>query len=283
MVKGRGQLVVIDGIDSVGKQTQKEMMRDYLKNTRGLVENEEFAVVDFPRYNEFSSEFVRAYLSGKLTSDPNDINPYLASSFYSIDRALSFKNEAWGEVYRNGGLVIADRYTCSNVIYQGSKLMEIRDFVGDPVKNKDMKALHEFANWLFYYELHTLNLPKPDAIVYLTLDKEANQKLLDKRAETEGKDIHEANNEFLNRCRYTLGLYEEIMTNRLAINTSSLGLLLKGCNNIFLDITDPITNEIMDKKTIHEIIKKEVFSFNPYITLPRIPEVKSSIYNKKDK
>ena len=275
MVKGSGQLVVIDGIDSVGKQTQKEMLRDYLKNTRGLIENEEFAVVDFPRYNEFSSEFVRAYLNGKLASNPDDIDPYLASTFYSIDRALSFKNEPWGEVYRNGGLVIADRYTCSNVIYQGSKLMEIKDFIGDPVKNKDMKTLHEFANWLFNYELHDLKLPKPNAIVYLTLDKEANQKLLDKRAETEGKDIHEANNEFLNRCRYTLDLYQDIMTNRLALNTSSLGQLLKGCHNIFLDITDSITNEIMDKETIHEIIKREVFDFNQYITAPRIPWVKT--------
>ena len=270
----KGQLIVIDGIDSVGKQTQKEMMRDYLKNIRRLEEGKDFAVVDFPRYTEFSSEFVRAYLGGKLTSDPNDIDPYLASTFYSIDRALSFKNETWGEVYRNGGLVVADRYTCSNVIYQGSKLMEITDFVGDPVRNKDMQKLHEFANWLFYYELHTLKLPKPDAIVYLTLDEKANQKLLDKRAETEGKDIHEANNEFLNRCRYTLDLYEDIMTNRLALNTSSLGQLLKGCRSIFLDITDSITDEIMDKETIHEIIKREVFDFNPYITAPRIPWVK---------
>ena len=283
MIKGQGQLVVIDGIDSVGKQTQKEMMRDYLKNTRGLVEDEEFAVVDFPRYNEFSSEFVRAYLGGKLTSDPNDIDPYLASTFYSIDRALSFKNEAWGRVYRNGGLVIADRYTCSNVIYQGSKLMEIKDFVGDPVKNADSKKLYDFARWLFYYELHDLKLPTPNAIVYLTLDEKANQKLLDKRAETEGKDIHEANNEFLNRCRYTLGLYKEIMSNRLALNASSMGLLLKRCNNIFLDITDTSTGEIMDKQKIHDMIKKEVFDFNPYITLPRIPEVKSTIYNKKEK
>lgn len=269
-----GKLVVIDGIDSVGKQTQKEMMRDYLINVRKLEEGKDFAVIDFPRYGEFSSEFVRAYLGGKLTSNPNDIDPYLASTFYSVDRALSFKNEKWGEVYRNGGLIIADRYTCSNVIYQGSKLMDIEHPITDrPTRESDKTALYNFAKWLYKFELEDLKLPKPDAIVYLMLDEKANQKLLDKRAETEGKDIHEANNEFLNRCRYTLGIYKEIMENRLALNMSSLGIMMKRCNNIFLNITDPKTGEIMDRDTIHRMIKKEVFYFNPYITLPRIPDI----------
>ena len=191
-VSPKGKLIVIDGIDSVGKQTQKEMMRDYLIKYRHLEEDKDFAVIDFPRYNEFSSEFVRAYLSGKLTSNPNDIDPYLASTFYSTDRSLSFKNEKWGEVYRNGGLIIADRYTCSNVIYQGSKLMQIKNFAGISVRDKDKFELYKFAKWLYGFELNYLDLPKPNAIVYLMLDEKANQKLLDKRAETEGKDIHEA-------------------------------------------------------------------------------------------
>ena len=273
----KGQLVVIDGIDSVGKQTQKEMLRGYLKNQRGLEEGKEFAVVDFPRYNEFSSEFVRAYLGGKLTSNPNDIDPYLASTFYSIDRALSFKNEVWGEVYRNGGLVVADRYTCSNVIYQGSKLMKIKNIAGRTTRTEDIRELYKFAKWLFNFEFEDLKLPKPDAIVYLTLDEKANQKLLDKRAETDGKDIHEANNEFLHRCRYTLGLYKELM--EIALTPTIYGL--ERCNHIFLDITDKNTGEIMDRETIHKNIKTEVFDFNPYVTLPRIPWVKSTIYKEK--
>ena len=274
-----GKLIVIDGIDSVGKQTQKEMMREYLIKYRHLEEDKDFAVIDFPRYNEFSSEFVRAYLGGKLTSNPNDIDPYLASTFYSIDRSLSFKNEKWGEVYRNGGLIIADRYTCSNVIYQGSKLMQIKNFAGVSVRNKDKFELYKFAKWLYGFELNDLDLPKPDAIVYLMLDEKANQKLLDKRAETEGKDIHEANNDFLNRCRYTLGVYKELMENRFAVEASGLGLILEKCNNIFLDITDPKTGEIMDRDTIHKKIINEVFDFNPYITAPKIPWIKQAKEN----
>ena len=44
-------------------------------------------------------------------------NAYAASAFYSVDRFASYKMK-WGEFYREGGIVIADRYTTSNAVHQ---------------------------------------------------------------------------------------------------------------------------------------------------------------------
>ncbi len=49
------------------------------------------------------------------------MNAYAASTFFSVDRYASYKQD-WGGYYEAGGLLIADRYTTSNAVHQASKL-----------------------------------------------------------------------------------------------------------------------------------------------------------------
>lgn len=179
----RKQLVVIEGLDGSGKATQAELLSEGLIKAGKTVRK-----VSFPNYESDSSALVKMYLTGQFGSNPSDVNAYAASSFYAIDRYASYKTD-WGKFYKNGGIIIADRYTTSNAIHQCSKL---------PKEEWD-----GYLDWLFQFEYERLGIPEPDLVVYLRVSPDVSQKLMSKRykGDEEQKDIHEKDIEYLNRCR----------------------------------------------------------------------------------
>ena len=98
-----------------------------------------------------------------MASKPDDVNAYAASSFYAVDRFASYKTD-WGEFYREGGLVLSDRYTTSTPMHQCSKL---------PPMHWD-----GFLNWLFDFEYKKFGIATPDEVIYLTVDPEVSQRLM---------------------------------------------------------------------------------------------------------
>ena len=129
---------------------------------------------------------VKAYLSGELGDNPEDVSAYAASSFYAIDRYASYKKD-WGKFYEDGGVIICDRYVSSNIIHQAMKIK------GDKT---------EFIEWLSDYEYDKLGLPVPDSVIFLDMPPEAAQFLMKNRANKitgeAQKDIHEKNADYLN-------------------------------------------------------------------------------------
>lgn len=177
-----GRLITIDGLDGSGKATQTELLCEALKR-RGV----KLRRVSFPDYSSASSAPVRMYLNGEFGSRPEEVNAYAASSFFAADRFASYVRD-WRKDYLSGTLIVADRYTTSNMIYQLPKL---------PKKDWD-----GFLRWLQDFEYEKLRLPRPDLTVYLELPTEISQKLLDKRYRNGGKrDIHESNLDYLAACR----------------------------------------------------------------------------------
>ena len=179
----RGKLIVFEGTDGSGKATQTALLCRELE-TRGVP----FRKLEFPRYGEESSALLRLYLNGAFGTDPADVNAYAAATFYSVDRFASYKQD-WGEYYRQGGLLIADRYTTSNAVHQCSKL---------PPMHWD-----GFLEWLFEFEYKKLGLPAPDAVVYLAVDPDVSQRLIAQRyhGDESKKDIQERDTEYLARSR----------------------------------------------------------------------------------
>ena len=112
----QGRLIVFEGTDGSGKATQSALLCRELER-RGIP----FRKLEFPRYQEESSALIRLYLGGAFGSAPDDVNAYAASTFYSVDRYASYKQD-WGGFYESGGLLIADRYTTSNAVHQTAKL-----------------------------------------------------------------------------------------------------------------------------------------------------------------
>ncbi len=177
-----GKLFVIDGTDGSGKQTQIKALKERLEK-----EGIEFKSVSFPNYESESSALVKIYLNGELSEDPKEISPYIASTFYAADRYITFKKE-YEEYYKNGGTIIADRYTTSNMVHQAGKI-------------KDDKEREKFLNWLWDFEFNLYGLPIPTEVFFLNMPTEYAIKLMENRknkiTHEEKKDIHERNPEHM--------------------------------------------------------------------------------------
>ena len=179
----KGKLIVIEGLDGSGKATQAKLLTSALQDRGARVRQ-----VSFPNYESDSSALVRMYLQGAFGTDPSDVNAYAASSFYAVDRYAGFKGD-WGPLYREGGVIVADRYTTSNAVHQCSKLPE--------------DQWDGFLQWLFHYEYALLGIPAPDLVIYLRVEPAVSQRLMEKRyrGDAEKRDIHERNVDYLRRSR----------------------------------------------------------------------------------
>lgn len=178
-----GKLIVIEGVDSSGKETQTRLLYQYLKE-----QGEDVMMLSFPDYDSDFCMPVKRYLAGDLGENPDDVNAYAASSFYAIDRYASFRMK-WGAFYENGGTIICDRYVTSNIVHQAMKL------TGDKAP---------FIDWLEDLEYNKLGLPRPDVVFFLDMPPEYARMLMANRmnkitGEAE-KDIHEKNTTYLGKA-----------------------------------------------------------------------------------
>jgi dTMP kinase len=178
-----GRLLVLEGLDGSGKSTQTERLREALRAAGETVRQ-----IKLPDYDAPSSTLVRQYLAGDFGNDPQAVNAYAASSFYAVDRVASFLLD-WKKDYEAGSLILADRYTTSNPIYQMTKL---------PREEWD-----DYLTWADDYEFGKLGLPRPDRVIFLDMPVEVSQKMMSRRYEGDEakKDVHERNVQFLNACR----------------------------------------------------------------------------------
>ena len=180
----KGKLIIIEsGSDASGKATQTKRLFERLSE-----ENSNIRKVEYPNYDSESSALVKMYLRGDFGKNASDVDPYISSTFFAADRYASFKTE-WEEFYNNGGIVIADRYTTSNMVHQASKMDE---------KDRD-----KYLDWLVDYEFNLYKIPEPDCVIFLDVPIEFSQKLMENRKNKitgeDKKDIHESDIEYLTK------------------------------------------------------------------------------------
>lgn len=179
-------IIVIDGTDGSGKQTQSKLLFDYLKRKKYNVK-----LQSFPNYKSESSILVKKYLNGDF-GNISSLSPFQASVFFSIDRLctmLEYKN-----FLSDNGILILDRYVSSNLLHQASKIES--DF-----------ERQKFITELEHFEFDNLNLPKQDLTLFLDLKPEISKKLREKRQNLKAgtkQDIHENNFDYLKNC-YNVG------------------------------------------------------------------------------
>ncbi|MDU7904519.1 MAG: deoxynucleoside kinase [Peptostreptococcaceae bacterium] len=187
----KGKLIIIEsGSDASGKATQTKKLFNRLEQDGYKVKK-----VEYPNYKSESSALVKMYLNGDFGKNAEDVDPYVASTFFAADRYASFKTE-WEEFYNNGGIIIADRYTTSNMVHQASKM--------------DENERDKFINWLFDYEFNLYKIPEPDCVVFLNVPIEYSKKLMENRKNKftgeDKKDIHESDISYLSKS-YENSLY----------------------------------------------------------------------------
>lgn len=177
-----GKLFVIDGTDGSGKQTQLGELKNRLDK-----EKIDYRVVSFPNYDSKTSTLVKMYLSGEFGTNSKEISPYIASTFYAADRYATYQTEL-KEYYEKGGLILADRYTTSNMIHQAGK-----------IQNKEERD--KFLKWLWDFEFNIYKLPIPTEVFFLNMPVEKSLELIANRdnkfTHNSKKDIHESDKNHL--------------------------------------------------------------------------------------
>ncbi|MCL2163659.1 MAG: deoxynucleoside kinase [Oscillospiraceae bacterium] len=168
-------LIVFEGVDSSGKETHSRKVYERLISEGHIARK-----ISFPNYESRAAGAINMYLNGEFGKNPEDVNPFAASTFYAIDRFASFK-QYWEAAITSGEIVIADRYTTSNMIHQGAKI-------------KDDAERAEYVEWLCDLEFTRFKLPKPDKVIFLDMPMEFRMELLKDRKE---KDIHESDAEYM--------------------------------------------------------------------------------------
>ena len=217
-------LIVIEGVsDCIGKSTQvKELYKKLEQDGREVIYHH------FPSYGESGACLVEMYLNGKLGNREN-INPYAVSTFFAMDRFCVYKNKLEREL-NNNKIVLLDRYTTSNLIYQGALF--------------EREEKEDFLDYVSDFEYNKLGLKRPDLVIFLKLDKDDVNTLRENR-DNESKDVNEKDLNFLDKV-YDNSLYVANKYNFKIIECSKDGKLRS---------IDNINKEIYS--IVEEVIRRE--------------------------
>ena len=179
-----GKLIVIEGTDSSGKETQTKKLFERLLNEKYNVKK-----ISFPNYDSPACEPVKMYLEGKFGEDAMKVNPYPVSMMYAIDRYASYKMD-WEKFYQEDGIIVTDRYVTSNMVHQASKII-------------DETEKNVYLNWLDELEYDKMDIPRPDLVIFLNMPTEMALKLMEERNNKitgeQRKDIHERDAAYLEK------------------------------------------------------------------------------------
>jgi len=184
MVLMKGKLIVVEGTDCSGKETQVKKTIKSLTDAGLKVTN-----FSFPMYDTPTGKIVGGPYLGKEEISPcwfsegaTHVDALTASLLYAADRRYNIAKI--NEYLKKGYIVILDRYVYSNMAHQGSK-----------IDNKGKRiAMYKKLDKL---EFDVLELPRADMIIFLYMPLEYANKLKKKR---KALDEHEKDSTYLKKC-----------------------------------------------------------------------------------
>ena len=177
-----GKLIVIEGTDCSGKETQTKLLVEKLNRTNIKCERFSFPMYDSPTGKIVGGPYLgKEYISeGWFPEGAINVDPKVASLYYAADRKYNINKII--DLINNGVNVILNRYSYSNLAHQGGKI-------------KDKEERFKMYDWLDKLEFDLLELPHADIKVFLHMPYEAA--LVLKMNREEGMDQHESSREHL--------------------------------------------------------------------------------------
>ena len=178
----KGKLIVIEGTDCSGKETQSKKLIENLEKN-----NKKVCYFYFQNYESPTGKIVGgSYLGKSYICDgwfkekaPN-VDSKVSSLYFAADRKYNINKII--DKLNDGYNVILDRYLYSNIAHQGGKW-------------KTKEERDEMYNWLSKLEFDLLELPKADIKVFLHMPYNAINKL--KAGRIEKLDQNEEDKEHL--------------------------------------------------------------------------------------
>ena len=191
----KGKLIVIEGTDCSGKETQAKLLVEKLNkknlNTKHL---------SFPCYDTATGKIIGACYLGKedlcnkylktdtswFTEGTGEVDGLVSSLYYAADRRYNI--DMINELLNKGINVVLDRYTYSNMAHQGGKITT-------------QEKRFQFFKKMEVLEFDLLELPKPDLVILLYVPYQFSLKL--QRLREEKPDLNETDSINLKRAEQT--------------------------------------------------------------------------------
>ena len=166
----RGKLIVIEGTDCSGKETQAKLLIEHLKKRGMKVE-----IFSFPNYDSPTGKIIGGPFLGKpaigegwFEEGAVLVEPKVAALYYAADRRYNLPKIE--EKLNQGISLILDRYVYSNMAHQAGKIEDTNE------------RMNMYA-WLDILEFKLLELPKPDIAIFLHMPSMFAKKLKQNRNE----------------------------------------------------------------------------------------------------
>ena len=187
----KGKLIVIEGTDCSGKETQSKLLVERLKK-----DGEKVATISFPMYDTPSGRIVGACLLGKpylceeylkenhgfFPEGGGEVDSLTALCYYAADRRYNLP--VIKKYLNDGYTLIVDRYVTSNMAHRGGML---------ETKEERLKMYQKIDT--LEYEL--MELPRPDQVILLYMPYE--QACVLKNLRKEAPDEVELDENYLKR------------------------------------------------------------------------------------
>ena len=150
----KGRIIVIEGTDCSGKETQTCLLVQALQKQGRKIER-----LSFPNYDSPTGKIVggpylgKQYIcSGYFPEGAAKVDPKVAALYYAADRR--YNRQKILDLINDGYDVVLDRYVESNMGHQGGKIFD---------KEERLKLYKD----LEHLEYKFLELPKPDLTIFL--------------------------------------------------------------------------------------------------------------------
>ena len=126
-MKQKGKLIVIEGTDCSGKETQSKRLVEYINENGGKA-----VMFSFPMYDTPTGKIVGGPYLGKpeicegyFKEKATNVDGKVASLYFAADRL--YNSTLITDKLKEGYTVILDRYVESNMAHQGGKCVTLKE------------------------------------------------------------------------------------------------------------------------------------------------------------
>lgn len=161
-----GKIIVIEGVNDSGKETQSKLLAKTLKE-----EGYKVVKFSFPMYKSPTGKIFKNCVLGKdgngyFEEGYENLDPYVVCLYTAADR--KYHKEKIERYLKNDYIVILNRYTSSNMAHQGSRY-------------SDSEERFYMYQWIDKLEYWLLKLPKPDCTILLKVPAKYLNQLSEKQ------------------------------------------------------------------------------------------------------